>query len=199
MITRTSTILLVLGGFILLCAGLRHLVAISPVEAQSPPSQAVKDNQELARLYQEDQADRAPVDAKSIDWSSVSKRDRARLSRVKELYEQDLLQSGADYYHAAMILQHGDIPEDFLLAHELCVVAISKGEARAKWLAAASEDRFLTRIGRPQRFGTQYQADGNGPYRLTKVDPGVTDGLRRALDVPSLAEAKAREAELNKK
>jgi hypothetical protein len=170
MITWTSTIPLVLRGLILLGAGLHHLIAVSLVEAQSPADQAAKDNQELARLYQEDQADRAPVDAKSIDWSSVGKRDRVRLLRVKELYKQNLLQTGADYYHAAMILQHGDVPEDFLLAHELCVVAISKGEARAKWLSAASEDRFLTKIGRSQRFGTQYQADGNGPYRRSKVD-----------------------------
>ena len=41
-----------------------------------------------------------------------------------------------------MILQHGGGPEDYLLAHELCVVAIGRGEER-KWLAAASEDRFL--------------------------------------------------------
>ena len=42
-----------------------------------------------------------------------------------------------------MILQHGGEPEDYLLAHELCVVAIGRGEERAKWLAAASEDRFI--------------------------------------------------------
>ena len=53
------------------------------------------------------------------------------------------LQTGADCYHAAMILQHGGEPEDYLLDHELCVVAIGRGEERAKRLAATSEDRFL--------------------------------------------------------
>jgi len=56
-----------------------------------------------------------------------------------------------------MILQHAEAPEDNLLAHELCVVAISKGNFEAKWLAAASEDRFLMRIDRPRRFGTQFR------------------------------------------
>src|SRR5436190_1379819 len=80
-----------------------------------------------------------------------------------------------DYYRAAMILQHGDVAEDYLLAHEFCVVAISKGDARAKWLAAASEDRFLMNIDRPQRFATQFRCDGlpNCEYHLYKLDTGV--------------------------
>ena len=98
-----------------------------------------------------------------------------------------------------MILQHGDVAEDYLLAHEFCVVAISKGDKRAKWLAAASEDRFLMNIDRPQRFATQFRCDGpNCEFHLYKLDAGVTDELRKVLDVPSLAEAKAREAKMNK-
>ena len=54
-------------------------------------------------------------------------------------------------------------------------------------------------IGRAQRFGTQYRSTGpNKPCRLYRTEEGVTDALRRALDVPTLAEARAREAELNK-
>ncbi len=167
-------------------------------QAQSPAD--LKDNEELARLYKEDQADRTPPAGKEIDWHTVSERDHAREARVKELYRANQLKTGADYYHVAMILQHAPAPEDYLLAHELCVVAISKGEERAKWLAAASEDRFLMNIGRPQRFGTQFRSDGpNAPFRLYKVDESVTDELRRELKVPSLAESKKREAMLNEK
>ena len=49
----------------------------------------------------------------------VAPRDRARQSRVKVLFAANGLTTANDYYHAAMILQHGDAPEDFLLAHEL--------------------------------------------------------------------------------
>ena len=130
---------------------------------------------------------------------TMQKRDEARLARVRELYRQDRLAAGADYYHAAMILQHGGQPTDYLLAHELCVVAIAKGEARAKWLAAASEDRFLRSVGRQQRFATQYASSGpNAPFRLGDVEDGVTDALRREYGAPTLAQAKAREAEMNK-
>jgi len=168
------------------------------VRAQASANQRLKDNEELKRLHDEDQSDRAPTD---VDWAIVSPRDKARLSRVKELYLQNRLQTASDYYHSAMILQHGDAPEDFLLAHEFCVLAISKGknDKEAKWLAASSEDRFLMNIGRLQRFGTQFHSEGNGPYKLYTVDSGVTDETRREMGVHSLAEAREHEVELNKK
>lgn len=198
---RTVKVLLVLNLLVLTAILVHPSAILLLASAQSASTSATKDNPELARMMDEDQADRTPDDAKSIDWKIVGPRDAARLKRVKELYAQNKLQTGADYYHAAMILQHGDVAEDYLLAHEFCVVAISKGDKRAKWLAAASEDRFLMNIDRPQRFATQFRCDGppNCEYHLYKLDPGVTDELRKGLDVPSLAEAKAREARMNKK
>jgi hypothetical protein len=97
-----------------------------------------------------------------------------------------------------MILQQGKAPEDFLLSHEFCVVAISKGKNDKEVLATSSEDRSMN-IGRPQRFGTQFHSEGNGPILLYAVDSGVTDEKRPETGVRSLAEARAHEAELNKK
>lgn len=55
------------------------------------------------------------------------------------------------------------------------------------------------RIGRPQRFGTQYRSKGpDDPVRLYGVGPGATDGLRKELDVPTLEEARKREAEMGR-
>ncbi len=93
-------------------------------------------------------------------------------------------------------MQHAPKPEDYLLAHDLCVVAISKGFQGARWLAAASLDRFLTNIGRPQRFGTQYfSKDLDHPVTLVATDPEVPDSLRRALNVPTLEQARQKEAQ----
>ena len=151
------------------------------------------DNPELARMYEADQGDRAPASGQSIDWKIVGPRDRQREAHVKALYESGALRTGKDYYRSAMVLQHASLPEDYLLAHELCVVALAKGEMSARWLAAATEDRYLMNIKRPQRFGTQYFSSGpNQPTRLHEVSPGVTDALRHELEVPTLAEAPAR-------
>ena len=191
----TSKILIALTA---LCC----LFILQYTNAKARLPQTPVDNAELMRLHNEDQSDRTPADGKAIDWSKVGPRDQARLDRTKELFKENQLNTANDYYHAALILQHGRVPEDFLLAHEFCVVAISKGrnDKETRWLAAASEDRFLMNIGRPQRFGTQYQAyPANAPYKLYKVDEGVTDELRRQMNTPTLAQAQQREVELNKK
>jgi hypothetical protein len=176
--------------------GIGGLAAAPRQERDSPASQ---DNQELARLYEQDQADRSPQEGRSIAWEAVGRRDRGREARVKALYGASEVRTGKDYHRAAMVLQHAPRPEDYLLAHELCVVALAKGERGACWLAAAAEDRFLMTIGRPQRFGTQYRSSGpDEPVRLYGVGPGVTDELRREMGVPSLAQARVREAEIQK-
>jgi len=180
---------------------LRPLFTPDPVQAQSPVTKASEDNEELKRLCAEDQSDRTPPEGKSIDWAVVGNRDKVRLKRVKELYIQNLLQTANDYDCAATVLQHGDAPEDFLLAHEFWVIAISKGknDQDTLSLAAASEDRFLMNIGRPQRFGMQLRSERGGHIQLYPVDSGVTDELRRLMIGHSLPNIKARVAEMNKK
>jgi hypothetical protein len=157
-----------------------------------------RDSAELRRLHDEDQADRQ---SDSIDWAVVGPRDTARRTRVKALFAENGLRTAHDFYHAAMILQHGDSPEDKLLAHEFCVVAIVKGknDKETRWLAASAEDRFLSEIGRKQRFATQFRIDASGPAHLNPVDESVTDELRRLMDAPSLDEARAFADELNRK
>jgi len=172
------------------------MVASPVVRGQgSPPT----DNPELARMFQEDQDDRKPG-FHGIDWAMVKPRDDARLKRTRELYASGALLTGADWFHAALILQHSSEADDYLLAHEMCVAALAKGEMNAKSLAAAAEDRFLMRIGRNQRFGTQYvPADEPGKFRLAPTDSQVTDELRALLDTPSLAEARATASQFDKK
>ncbi len=168
------------------------------VRYASGAPQSGDDNVDLARCYAEDQADRLPPDGTAIDWTLVMPRDKAREQQVKALYCSGALHTAADFHHAAMILQHADAPDDYLLAHELCVVAIAKGDASALWLCAASEDRFLGSIERPQRFGTQYVQHGpDGPLRLAPVAAGVTDGLREQFRVPGLQLARNMEEQLN--
>jgi hypothetical protein len=187
-----------LGVIIVAMAG--HVVA--PADAVSSPTSfldaALHDSDELKRLRDEDQSDRAP---KVIDWTAVTPRDRARLRRVKELFAADGLHTANDYLRSALILQHGEAADDFLLAHEFCVAAMVLGrhDLESASLAAGAEDRFLMNVGRPQRFGTQFRRDGTGPWHLYTVGDGVTDALRRLMGEPSLAEARAREAGMNGK
>ena len=54
-------------------------------------------------------------------------------------------------------------------------------------------------INRPQRFGTQFRSDApENKWHLYKMDPDVTDPLRKAMNCPTLDQAKKREAEMQK-
>lgn len=162
------------------------------IAAQSPSP----DCAELFSLFSADQADRFPKPGESaVDWTKVDGKDHIRRALVNRLYQQGKLKTGNDYYRAAVIMQHGKTPEDFLLAHELATAAVVLGRHTTRWLVAATQDRFLISIGRRQRFGTQYRTDAADPTpALYPIEEGVTDGLRRAMDLPSLQEAKEREA-----
>ena len=126
----TSAIKVSLVVVLLTLAGIAlwPVLRLRSVRVEAAATQILNDNKELKGLHDEDQSDRTPPDGKDINWAIVSPRDKARLERVKELYTQNRLHTASDYYHGAMILQHGKAPEDFLLSHEFCVLAISKGK-----------------------------------------------------------------------
>ena len=157
--------------------------------AQNPAATSVKlDNAELVAIYQLDQIDRQ---SEPIDWEAVSQRDTERQLRVRELLDTGGVQTGADFYHAAMVFQHSDGVEGIELAHELAMVGMALGSRESRWLAAASYDRLLTRLGRGQRFGTQYISAGkDDPMHFAPVEPGVTDGMRAAMNCPKLEETR---------
>ena len=103
---------------------------------------------------------------------------------MRELIEQNQLRSGADYQHAAMIFQHGDAADDYLLAHVLAVTALGRGDVDARWLAAATLDRYLQKIGQAQIFGTHFSSSMEGGKEKWSMDP-----YHRTLISPELREA----------
>jgi hypothetical protein len=152
---------------------------------------------ELLALYQADQADRArPYD--QIDWKTVGPRDAERRRRVDELVAAGRARVADDYYHAAMVYQHGENVAEIRRARELALAAVKleDGHARARWLAAAALDRELMYQDQPQKYGTQYKRL-DGRWVLWKVDPATTDAERAAWGVPSLAEAEAQATAMN--
>ena len=159
----------------------------SPRAAQQPGPQT----NEIRRLYDEDQKDRDNFMTMTPEQiQAMSQRDAQRRKRAREILAQGLLQTGEDFRFAAFIFQHGDAPEDFLLAHLLAVTGISKGDAKSRWIAAATLDRFLHRIQQPQVFGTQYSKK-NTDTEWTQQPFNrelLPESLRWELCVPSLAQ-----------
>lgn len=146
----------------------------------------------LAALYQQDQKAR---DTNNIDWAKLNAEDRRRRLEVNGLLEKKLLFSGQDFFHAAMIFQHGSCPAHFRLAQRLAQVALNLGVEEAKWLYAATTDRFLRSTGKPQKYGTQYICT-NGAAALQPYDASTTDAQRARYHVPTLKAALARASTL---
>lgn len=121
-------------------------------------------NPEILQLVVQDQWDRGndmfgngPIKhSQDFDWKSISQRDEERDAQVRKLLAEGKLQTGREYDYAALIFQHSIKAEDLMFAHVLAVTSVSKGDADAKWLAAATLDRYLTTIKQPQVFGTQF-------------------------------------------
>jgi hypothetical protein len=141
-------------------------------------------NAEIKAIFEADQAAR---NVEPIDWSKVAAQDSARKRRVGELLDSGALQSGRDFYYAALIFQHGNDPSDYLLAHALSVAAMARG-FDAAWLSAATLDRYLQNIGRPQIFGTQFQCKNKGSAQGAYEPELLTDDVRVAVGVPKLQE-----------
>ena len=146
---------------------------------------------ELRTLYEHDQEDRRR--GAFGPWMLV--RDWFRRRHLNRLMAAGALCDAAaeDYFHAAMLLQHAPRVRDYWRAHELAQRSAELGYAPARWLVAASYDRWLMRQGKPQKYGTQYklahpawQVWAWGRYRLWEVDPTTTDAERAEWGVPPL-------------
>jgi hypothetical protein len=163
-------------------AALGLLVAAPAFAAGAPPAS----NPEMAAIFQADQADRSVA---PIDWKVVRPADEKRRERTGQLLDAGALQTGDDFYDAAFVFQHGDTANDYLKAHLLAMVAVAKGHPDAPWIAAATLDRYLQDIGKPQVLGTQFTGTDGGKFTQEPYDRTLaSDAMRKAVQVPSLAE-----------
>jgi hypothetical protein len=166
----------------------------APAAAQA--ADHVPTNAEMTAIFDADQADRQGGGA-AIDWSLVGPRDQARQARTLALLNAGALRSGDDYWHAAFVFQHGAQPNNYLLAHTLAVIAAARGRPDATWIAAATLDRYLQNIGRPQIYGTQFRSRPGQPTNQLPYDRTlVSDALREALGVPPQAAQESRREEI---
>jgi hypothetical protein len=164
--------------------------------AESAPED-IPANSEMRDIFMADQAIRTEVEKRG-GWIAVKndkaflekweREDSDRLKRTSALLELGALKSGIDFYRAAYVFQHSKKSEDFLKAHHLAVISISKGYD-ARWISAATLDRYLQAIGRQQIYGTQFMANEVGKYIRQPVESGiVSDAERAQLNVPALTE-----------
>ena len=181
--------LLMMTGFILALA--------TPVWSQD--AAPVEDNPEMAAILAADQAVRQDLAAVLAGGREGALRihaaDAVRRQQVRVLLDADALRTATDLYSAALVFQHGDTAEDYLLAHTLAVAALGEGSTESPWLAAATLDRYLQKVGQPQIYGTQtMMRRGEPPTREPFDHALVPDSIRSVLGVSIRAAEEARQA-----
>lgn len=155
-------------------------------------------NSELQELFRADTEERTHHPAYGTpEYILLRERDALRRARLAAIIESGGLCEAEDFYRAAWLLNHGETVDEIWRAHTLAMEAVRRGSHGARWLAAATYDRWLMYQGRPQKYGTQIVPDGRR-QRVWDVLPETTDAERARWDVPPMAEMKRRAEELTR-
>ncbi|WP_226646288.1 hypothetical protein [Microbulbifer variabilis] len=160
-----------------------------------------QENSHLLELFNQDQSARS-IPHREIDWSSLDHEDKNRRGKVLKMLADGRIRTSKDYYHAALIFQHGSDVEDIRLAHSLATIAaiLTENKSKANWLKAATWDRLMMNLDQPQWYGTQFIKDNSGNWSLYNVNSDIiSDQQRIDWSVRTLDESKAMEKSLNSK
>jgi hypothetical protein len=126
----------------------------------------------------------------TLDWPQIHTRDAERKAAVRRLLQSGEIQSGREYQFAALVFQHSTETSDLSTAHVLAATAVAKGNPLARWLAAATFDRLLWSLDRPQVFGTQFKQESQTQrWTMEPYDSAsLPDAARAAWCVVALSE-----------
>ncbi len=166
---------------------LKGLMIPSDVSSQKPNPALSK---QLAIIAEQDQVPRrGKPDPDGIHG------DQIRRQKLLPLIAQAV--TVEDFLNIALVFQHGDCVQHFMLANELASIAMGiedKNQVKSKNfdprnLYALTLDRALMYSRKAQKFGTQYSSWKNDCTRLYVVDTQTTDAERAEFHVPSLKKA----------
>ncbi len=149
------------------------------------PVQAQADNPLLERLYDADQAIREG------DWSALTpdslealvQADAARRAEVDSVLAAGGAHTSGDFYHAAMVFQHGADSAAHRRAYDLGLraVELDSTNADARWIVPRAYDRWRLSIGQPQLYGTQLLSTDGETWTLSEPhDLGAVTDAERA-------------------
>jgi TPR repeat protein len=153
----------------------------------------------LRSVAEEDQRERQFFfDMKFEQLNGLSRRDKQRRERVKELAGRGCLRNAENYSHAALVFQHGDRAKDFLQAFKWSKKAVELGDQRQSSMMAMALDRYLVKSGDRQLFGTQAtKGPDSSCWCLEKTEKEFSDETRKSYTGKTLADQEKWLKELN--
>ena len=154
-------------------------------------------SKELQDLYNADQSDYRkelethpdqPIDVQKLQQMAVN--DLERRKRVGEIFGEGCFHIADDYSAAAMIYQHGDVPDHYFQAFIWAKSAVSLGDAKEKSVMAIAIDRYLVHTGQKQLFGSQANkpSGSSACWCLEPVEMSFPDSVRKEYHGKDLSE-----------
>lgn len=151
-----SGILILLSGiFSSSCA---HAQVPAGIEVSCPENalKQIARSEELQVIVKADQDDRKNLFQKPPEEIlEVVRRDEARRKRVGEIFGEGCFKSSADFAAAALVYQHGIIPDHYFQTYVWSKRAVELGDPTQNRLMGLGIDRYLTKSGHKQLFGSQ--------------------------------------------
>lgn len=146
-------------------------------------------SKELKEMYDADQKERE--DLGSIfdmeAWKIIDEHDLERRKQVARIFAEGCFKTADDYDHAAMIYQHGKVPDHFYQAFVWARHSVELGGgSEQKHLVALAADRYLVNIGHKQLFGSQVACPNIGGVNCCCVQPieeSFPDSMRKEYGV----------------
>ena len=157
---------------------------------------AVSPSRDLERMYRWS-LEEPGNDLSRADLARLEGRRRDWIRTTREYVDQGALATDLDRLYAASLLLDSDSLGDLGLARDLALEAAKNGEDDGYPLAAEAIDRSLMKQGLPQRYGTQYVHLPEFGWVLYRWNEAISDAERRAMGVPTIAEALERLKVLN--
>ncbi|HXL08884.1 MAG TPA: hypothetical protein VN966_01545 [Candidatus Bathyarchaeia archaeon] len=171
----------------LLASGLMFILC-----ASLTMTEAHGQNQLLRELAKEDQDSRS--------GKEIARTDEERVKVVLSLIGQGELKTPEDKFNGALVLDHTPFtycekrlvsksPDNYLLAHYLFKSAFEAGYKDARYLIAASIDRYLSMTQGYQKYGTNRMINQEtGKEEWVPIDRKTPDSERAIYGVLPLAE-----------
>jgi hypothetical protein len=142
----------------------------------------------------------AKEDRDSRTGKKVTRTDEERIKLVLSAIGKGEVKDPEDMFNAALVLQHTPFtycenklvsasPDNYLLGHHLFERAFEAGYEDARYLVAASIDRYLSMTEGYQKYGTNRIINQKtGKEELVPIDRKTPDSERAKYGVPSLSQ-----------
>lgn len=148
------------------------------------PERQQRRSAELQKIVAADQKEREDFTEKFKRMSprqvmQMMSRDNDRRKRVGEIFAEGCFSGAQDYAAAALVLQHGEVPDHYMQTFLWAKRAVELGDTKQKLLMVQGLDRYLTHSGHKQLFATQAATlPGGKCYCLEPVEKSFPEARR---------------------